>query len=348
MKRRELLKTGCAATAAGSLVGLGGCIGGDDDGDGSDGGEDGGPTDGDSGGDGETGDGSDGETSDGSDGDGSSDGDSGDTGDEEENTIEELEITGTESELKVGEDLTNEQADRGFLVTATVANNGDETADLMEYGYDLVLYDASGAEIDPLSSSPATFSFGGSEVGSGEEGEIELQINLTKYEPEVADYDLSIHCGTISVETPAYCDDDDFRSRYDEDDRYDEPDWDSAASGSVAENAVAQLEVAELEADRQGGIFFIRPTIRNTGDQTTDLFEYNYESALFETSGAEMPTGSPTLSATSDVEIGPDETGQFQIILNITEHYPEIGSYELTLNCESVFEDETADGVYCN
>lgn len=338
MKRRELLKSGCAATAASSVVGLGGCLGGDDDEDGSDGGDDGGSTDDGSGGDGDT--------SDGSDGDDSSDGDSGDTGDEEQNTIEQLEITGTESELKEGEDLLNEQAERGFVVTATVANNGDQTADLMEYGYDLVLYDASGAEIDPLSRGVATASFGGSEVGPGEEGDIDLQHNLSKYEPEVADYDVSINCGDFTADDPAYCSDDDYQTGIDE--GYEQPDWDSQASGSIAENVVPQLEITELVADRQAGIFFVRPTIRNNGDQATDLFEYNYELALFETSGAEMPTSNPALSATSDIDLEPGESGQFQVILTITEHYPEIGSFEVTLNCESVFEDETADGVYCN
>lgn len=345
MQRRELLKSGCAATAAGSLLGLGGCLGGDDDGDG---GSDGSDDDGSDGTDGTDGDGGGGEDGAGSDGEDGTDGDSGDTGEEEENTIEELEIVDTESSVKAGEDLLNEQADRGFVVTATVANNGDQTADIGQYGYEVVLYDGGGAEIDPLSRGVSTFVTGGSAVGPGEQGTIELQHNLSKYEPEVGDFDVSINCGDFTVDEKAYCEDGDYQTGIDEDEQYDQPDWDSGASGEIVENVVSQLEITELVADRQGGLFFVRPTIRNNGDQTTDLFEYNYELALFVTSGAEMPTGGPTLSATSDVDIAPGETGQFQMILNITEHYPEVGSYEVTLNCESVFEDETADGVYCN
>lgn len=200
--------------------------------------------------------------------------------------------------------------------------------------------------MDPLSEGVSTFVTGGSEVGPGEEGTIELQRNLSKYEPEVADFDVSINCGDFTADEKAYCDDGDYQTGIDE--GYDQPDWDSAASGSVAQNIVSQLEITELEADRQGGTFFVRPTIRNAGDQTTDIFEYNYELALFETSGAEMSTSGAALSSTSETDIPPGETGHFNLILNITEHYPEVGSYEVTLNCESIFEDETADGVYCN
>lgn len=342
MNRRELLRAGCATAAWGGVVGLAGCVHGSGDGD-SDGG------DGDSdGGDGETDGGigdSDGGTGDADGGDGDTDGDAdgsdgGSDGADQSGGIDQLAIVETESEV-LPDDSTAE-VDRNYLVTTTIENQGEETTYLLDYNYDMTIYDSEGAEMDHLGIGQQTVDMS-AQVGPGEHGGVGVVANLSKYEPEVADHEVEVNCAFVTSDDPVYCEG--VRGNP-EPTGWEDPEWSEGPDGTVVENAVNGLEITGWETDRQGRWFLMNLSIENTGDRTTSLHEYNYDFTLYDENGTELLPGST--GARGAPEVAPGEVAEHTLYARITKHYPDVASIDFTLNCEGFFEDETAEGVYCS
>jgi hypothetical protein len=101
------------------------------------------------------------------------------------NSVDGIEIVG----------WTSETLEESFQVTVTVRNTGDQTTGLIDYGYSLTLYDESGSKLPPrglLARSTA------GDVGSGETGDLRLDITGMENPDAVAEYEISVECDGFS------------------------------------------------------------------------------------------------------------------------------------------------------
>lgn len=96
-----------------------------------------------------------------------------------------------------------DEAARGerISVTATVENTGDRTTSVIDYTYDVALYDADGNE---LQGSGMSASAVGSELGPGERTDVTLTPMFDGSPEDVARYELSLTCEG-SLADGVYC-----------------------------------------------------------------------------------------------------------------------------------------------
>ncbi|WP_424018504.1 hypothetical protein ACOZ4N_03245 [Halorientalis pallida] len=109
------------------------------------------------------------------------------------------------------------------------------------------------------------------------------------------------------------------------------------------ESTVDPLVVDGLE--RQGGNedkVVIVTTVRNAGEQTTDVFEYNYDLALYDADGAEMGTNTG-FGTTGDTEVAPGESAAINVSKSVEGDVSAVARAEVTVSCEGMF----AEGSYC-
>jgi hypothetical protein len=109
------------------------------------------------------------------------------------------------------------------------------------------------------------------------------------------------------------------------------------------ESTVSGLAVGDLA--RQGGNedeFAVVTTVQNTGEQTTDVFEYNYELALYDADGAEMGTNTG-FGSTGDTEVAPGESATINVSKSVENDVDDVVRAAVTLDCDGTF----AEGTYC-
>ncbi|OLZ42162.1 hypothetical protein A6E15_14815 [Natrinema saccharevitans] len=90
----------------------------------------------------------------------------------------------------------------GFRVVVTVRNNGDRTTNLVEYGYELVLYDAEGTELARSGTGRETTNE--TKATPGETATIDVSALSTDYSPAIARYEVSLTCQGAFVDG-VYC-----------------------------------------------------------------------------------------------------------------------------------------------
>ena len=109
------------------------------------------------------------------------------------------------------------------------------------------------------------------------------------------------------------------------------------------ESVVDPLVIADLE--RQGGNenkVVIVTTVQNAGEQTTDIFEYSYDLALYDAEGTELGTAGGS-GTTNDTEVAPGESAAINVSKSVDGDVSAVARAEVTLSCEGMF----AEGVYC-
>lgn len=119
---------------------------------------------------------------------------SGPTGEVVENTVDGLEIVGTEVE----------ETDRErFNVIITVRNAGDQETDAFDYEYGLTVFDAEGTDVTAgVSGTSAT----GSTIAPGEETEITATTGYEGEKSDIASYEITVGCDDFGG-TGVYCTD---------------------------------------------------------------------------------------------------------------------------------------------
>lgn len=110
---------------------------------------------------------------------------------------------------------------------------------------------------------------------------------------------------------------------------------------ATGESAVEGLEIVDLE--RQGGNsnkILMFTTVRNAGDQTTDLSEYNYEMSLYDSEGDAIQ-GSRGY-AKGD-EVAPGDSGTINVSHSVEGDVADVARAEVSINCNGAL----IDGAYC-
>jgi hypothetical protein len=120
------------------------------------------------------------------------------------------------------------------------------------------------------------------------------------------------------------------------------------ASSKRLNSEVSELAFVSAEQDVAGesdpspsGTWLLRVTVENTGDQETNLFEYDYEGTVYDADGNEIG-GIDGKSSTGDSNAAPGGTGE--VTLSSRDVDPEeVARYEVALVCTSI-----SEGVYCD
>ncbi len=117
-------------------------------------------------------------------------------------------------------------------------------------------------------------------------------------------------------------------------------------SGSVeisGASTVSGLAIGNLERrDGNEDEVVVVTTVRNTGERTTDIFNYNYELALYDADGAEMGTNNGFGSST-DTEVAPGESATINVSKSVEGAAGGVARAEVSLTCDGMF----AEGAYC-
>lgn len=107
-----------------------------------------------------------------------------DSGSVDSNEVGELEIVG----------WTSEVADGSFQVTVTIRNTGSESTPLIDYGYELMMYDGDGS---PLARGGIN-ARSSHRVDSGATGEVPLSSTGLSDPEAVERYEISLECDAFS------------------------------------------------------------------------------------------------------------------------------------------------------
>lgn len=338
MKRREVLRQcGAGMTVAGSFA-LAGCGGNGDGGGGNGNGDGGGSGNGNGGtGDGDNGDG-------GSNGNGGGDnGESSGTGGDEptvsatstpessdggsvgRNTVDGLEITGW-----VVQDVEDQ-----FQVSVTIRNTGDRTTDIFNYEYGLALYGNDGTEIS--TDGGGSGSTNDTEIAPGQRASINVFQSVDGSPEDVERFEISLSCDGPFVDG-VYC------SAGPVTTAESGPTNTGDVQGSVGQNDVPQLEFTDWEVQQDDSDdFTVLVTVRNGGEQTTDVFDYDFGMVLYDASGTDITGSSSGSMAVSDTETAPGETTQLNLFQEVNGSPADVATYRLTLGCDDFF----SEGAYC-
>lgn len=118
---------------------------------------------------------------------------------------------------------------------------------------------------------------------------------------------------------------------------------DGAGIASTARSDVDGLAVEGTAVTDSGDQFGVDVTLRNTGDQTTDIFDYGYELTVYDGSGAEITGNGSGQGSINDTEIATDETATITVRTDVDGSVDAVARYELVVNCSGMF----VEGVYC-
>lgn len=118
----------------------------------------------------------------------------------------------------------------------------------------------------------------------------------------------------------------------------------SGPTGEVVENTVDGLEIVGMEVEEaESERFNVVLTVRNTGDQETDAFNYEYSLTVFDADGADITAGASGTSAFGGTTVAPGEETEITATTGYDGEKSDIASYEVTVGC-----DDFGDvGVYC-
>ena len=112
-------------------------------------------------------------------------------------------------------------------------------------------------------------------------------------------------------------------------------------SGSVGENTVDGIEIVGWTSETLDESFQVTATVRNSGNETTGLIDYDFSLALYDDSGSEIPT-SGILARSTAGDIGSGETGELRLDITGMDNPDAVSTYEISVTC-----DTFSDGVYC-
>jgi len=121
------------------------------------------------------------------------------------------------------------------------------------------------------------------------------------------------------------------------------PDEQMGPTGSVGQNTVDRLEIVAIEAADAEDQFTAAVTVRNTGEQTTDIFDYGYTITLYDESGADITGSGSGSGSAGDTEVAPGEQATLNVFQAVEEDPSAVATFEVTLSCEGMF----VEGVYC-
>lgn len=110
--------------------------------------------------------------------------------------------------------------------------------------------------------------------------------------------------------------------------------------GSHTNELEGDLAFAAYESEVDDGDFVVTVSIENVGDQTTDIWEYDYQLDVYDESGTNLSNGT-AMFAMSDTEVEPGETASLDLNPQIDDPSA-VTSYEITLSCGAF-----SDGAYC-
>lgn len=105
-------------------------------------------------------------------------------------TIDELLVAGYQTGLRRGQ----RHEDIHFAVTLSITNEGDQQADLSDYGYNITLFDSSNTDITPGD----TWVQDEDVISPGETGQVLVQVSFLDAQASAEDIDryrLIIGCG---------------------------------------------------------------------------------------------------------------------------------------------------------
>jgi hypothetical protein len=113
--------------------------------------------------------------------------------------------------------------------------------------------------------------------------------------------------------------------------------------GEVVENTVDGLEIVGMEVvESDDERYTVVLTVRNTGDQETDAFDYEYGLTVFDAEGNDVTAGVSGTSATG-ATIAPGEEAEIRATTGFEGEKSDIESFEVTVGCD----DFGDTGVYC-
>lgn len=110
------------------------------------------------------------------------------------------------------------------------------------------------------------------------------------------------------------------------------------------ESLVEGLVIDGLERVDQDDRVSVATTVRNDGEQTTDIFEYAYELTLFDEAGTDVTDGGTNFGTTAETEIASGDTATINVSSTPASSVDDVASYEVTLSCEGPF----VEGTYCD
>lgn len=117
----------------------------------------------------------------------------------------------------------------------------------------------------------------------------------------------------------------------------------SEQMGSVGESTVDGLEIVTIAPAESNDQFTASVTVRNTGEQTTDIFDYGYTLTLYDESGADITGSGSGSGSTTDTEVAPGEQATLNVFQGVDGDPADVASFEVNLTCEGMF----VEGVYC-
>jgi len=112
--------------------------------------------------------------------------------------------------------------------------------------------------------------------------------------------------------------------------------------GEVVGDGVDGLEVVGWESEPTEEGLELTITVRNVGDQTTDIKDYSYDVTVYDGEDTDI-TGSDTGTSSVDTEIDPGSVASITVTQGVDGNAANVARYEIDLNCDGAF----TDGVYC-
>lgn len=116
-----------------------------------------------------------------------------------------------------------------------------------------------------------------------------------------------------------------------------------SVGGAVGQNTVDGLKIVDWLVKDTTDDFTVQVTVENTGQQTTDIFDYEYGLALYDESGADISTGGSGSGSIADTEIEPGEQSTINVFQSVEGSPDNVTSFEISLSCDGPF----VEGVYC-
>lgn len=110
-----------------------------------------------------------------------------------------------------------------------------------------------------------------------------------------------------------------------------------------ASSDVDGLAVEGTTVTDSGDQFAVDVTLQNTGEQTTDIFDYGYELTVYDGNGAEITGNGSGQGSINDTEIEPGESATITVRTDVDGSVDAVARYELVVNCSGMF----VEGVYC-
>lgn len=113
--------------------------------------------------------------------------------------------------------------------------------------------------------------------------------------------------------------------------------------GEVVDNAVEELEITDWSGRIDDDDFVVTLSIKNTGNQQTQLVKYWYDIRLYDAENTNIRLGKNTQSPSEETDPAPGEVGVLNAVISLENDNPEdVARYETSITCTLA-----DDAVYC-